>query len=173
MIFIRKETASDLIDVRRVNELAFERASEADLVDSLRKNAHPRISLVAVESEEEDEKIVGHIFFSPVTIEKNESSFIAMGLAPMAVLPSHQNRGIGSLLIREGLKECQRIGHDVIVVLGHADYYPRFGFTTAKEKGLSCEYPVPYEFFMVAEFVPNALRGRTGKVFYHPDFKKV
>jgi putative acetyltransferase len=173
MIFVRKEKADDLIDIHRVNELAFERLNEADLVDSLRKNAHPHISLVGVEGEGKDEKIVGHIFFSPVTIEENNSSFTAMGLAPMAVLPSHQNRGIGSLLVREGLKECQRIGHDVVIVLGHADYYPRFGFTTAKEKGLSCEYPAPDEIFMVAELAPNALRGRTGKVFYHPDFKKV
>lgn len=169
MIFIRKEKAGDLIDIRRVNELAFERVNEADLVDSLRKNAHPHISLVALENE----KTVGHIFFSPVTIEENNSSFTAMGLGPLAVLPSHQNRGIGSLLVQEGLKECQRIGHNVVIVWGHADYYLRFGFTKAKEKGLCCEYPGPDEVFMVAELTPDALQGRTGKVFYHPDFKKV
>lgn len=151
-----------------MNELAFGQPNEADLVDALRIKAHPHISLVAVDGEE----IVGHIFFSPVTVQSENDSFMAMGLAPMAVLPERQNQGIGSMLVREGLRECQRIGHDVVVVLGHRDYYPRFGFVVAKTKSLSCEYSVPDEYFMVAELSPNALKGRSGLVIYHSEFSK-
>ena len=155
--------------MRRVNELAFEQPNEADLVDALRANARPFISLVAVV----DEQVVGHIFFSPVSIESENGVFTAMGLAPMAVLPEYQNQGIGSQLVREGLKECQRLGHRIVVVLGHANYYPRFGFTPASLKGLRSEYDVPDEVFMVTELVPGALEERRGLVKYHPEFGKV
>ena len=168
-IKIRAEGEGDWDAVRKINELAFKQPNEANLVEALRAKASPFISLVAVDGKE----VVGHIFFSPVTIQAEEDSFTALGLAPMAVLPERQNQGIGSLLVREGLKECKRIGENVVVVLGHPDYYPRFGFVVAKEKGLSCEYPVPDEVFMVAELTPNALNGRKGLVVYHPEFKNV
>jgi len=169
MMVVRPEWTEDHESVRRVNELAFEQPIEADLVDALRANARPYISLVAVV----DEQVVGHIFFSPVSIESESSVFIAMGLAPMAVLPEYQNQGIGSRLVREGLKECQRLGHGIVVVLGHANYYPRFGFTPASMKGLRSEYDVPDEVFMVAELIEGALGGRRGLVKYHPEFSKV
>ena len=169
MMTVRTESTKDDESVRRVNELAFEQPNEADLVDALRANAHPFISLVAVV----DEQVVGHIFFSPVSIESESGVFTAMGLAPMAVLPEYQNQGIGSQLVREGLKECQRLGHGIVVVLGHANYYPRFGFTPASLKGLRSEYDVPDEVFMVTELVPGALEGRRGLVKYHPEFGKV
>lgn len=91
----------------------------------------------------------------------------------MAVLPECQRQGIGSLLVREGLRECQRIGHEIVVVLGHPEYYPRFGFVPASSKGLRSEYDVPDEVFMVAELTPGALKGRTGLVKYHPEFNAV
>jgi len=166
---IRAETPEDNESVHRVNELAFSTPSEANLVDALRKTARPYISLVAID----EEQAVGHIFFSPVTIESATDSFTAMGLAPMAVLPERQRQRIGSLLVREGLKECQRIGHDVVVVLGHPEYYPRFGFVRASSKALRSEYDVADEVFMVAELTPDALRGRVGLVRYHPAFNGV
>ena len=169
MMVVRPERTEDHESVRRVNELAFEQPDEADLVDALRANARPYISLVAVA----DEQVVGHIFFSPVSVESESSVFTAMGLAPMAVLPEYQNQEIGSRLVREGLKECQRLGHGIVVVLGHANYYPRFGFTPASLKGLRSEYDVPDEVFMVLESVPGALEGRRGLVKYHPEFGKV
>lgn len=164
MITVRAETAEDIPDVRRVNEAAFGRADEAALVDALRAAAQPQVSLVA----ELAGRVVGHIFFSPVSIASEESA--ALGLAPMAVLPEHQKQGVGSRLIREGLGECRRIGFDVVVVLGHPEYYPRFGFVPAARKGLRCEYPVPDEVFMVAELKPGALAGRRGLVKYRPEF---
>jgi len=168
MMVIRAEIEEDGPAIRSVNESAFGGAREADLVDVLRDVASPFVSLVAVE----DDQVVGHILFSPVSVETEGGGFGALALAPMAVLPGYQKRGIGSRLVREGLKECGRLGHRIVFVLGHAEYYPRFGFTPAREKGLTCEYPVPDEVFMVAELEPGVLRGRRGLVKYHPLFGK-
>lgn len=169
MIIVRAETAEDIEAVRRVNELAFEQAEEATLVDALRVAAHPHISLVA----EADGQVIGHIFLSPVTIEMEERAPLIYGLAPMAVLPEYQNQGVGSRLVREGLSECRRIGCGAVVVLGHPEYYPRFGFVPASRKGLRCEYPVPDEAFMVVELTPGALLSARGLVKYHPEFGNV
>lgn len=166
MITVRAETAEDYSQVRRVNELAFGRPNEALLVDALRESAHPQVSLVALKEEE----IVGHIFFSSVSIVSDSASFRALGLGPMAVLPEYQKQGIGSRLVREGLKESQRLNQYIVVVLGHSEYYPRFGFVPASRKGLRCEYQVPDEVFMVAELIPGALGGRQGLVRYRPEF---
>ncbi|MFY9555091.1 MAG: N-acetyltransferase [Blastocatellia bacterium] len=168
MVVIRAETPDDQNDVRRVNELAFDQRNEADLVDALREKARPCISLVALL----DDKVVGHIFFSPVSIESADVSFAAMGLAPMSVLPEHQNQAIGTQLVKQGLKECERLGFNVVVVLGHPHYYPRFGFGPASAKGLRSEYAVPDDVFMVKELKEGALGGRQGLVKYHPEFGK-
>ena len=174
MIEIRAERAGDEAAVRRVNELAFGGREEAALVDALREAARPHVSLVATDGGE----VVGHIFFSPVSLEPEDSSvvapedssFAAMGLAPMAVLPDQQRRGVGSALVRAGLDECRRLGMGVVVVVGHPEYYPRFGFRPASRAGLRCEYPVPEEVFMVVELEPGALAGRRGLVKYRPEF---
>jgi len=169
MLTIRAETPEDYLAVRRVNELAFIRSAEADLVDALRKTVAPYISLVATV----DGQLVGHIFFSPVTVISECNRFRALGLAPMAVLPNYQNQGIGSRLVRKGLTECRTIGHNIVVVLGHPEYYPRFGFEVAREKGLRCEYEVPDEAFMVAQLENRALAGRHGLVKYAPAFSNL
>jgi putative acetyltransferase len=179
MILVRAETEADVSAVRRLNELAFGRTEEASLVDALRAAAHPHVSLVAVE----DGEVVGHIFFSPVSIEPDDSvstqaaaaagGAAAMGLAPMAVLPQRQNRGIGSQLIREGLRACRSLGCEVVVVLGHPEYYPRFGFVPASRVGLRSEYDVPDEVFMATELAAGALEGMRGLVKYHPAFGEV
>lgn len=169
MITIRTENPADIAAVYNIQSLAFGQPSEANLVDALRQHADPFISLVA----ELSGQIVGHIFFSPVSIEDENSSFMAMGLAPMAVLPEFQNQGIGSALVTTGLDECRRLGHDVIVVLGHAKYYPRFGFISAQSKGIQSEYNVPADVFMVAELTSGALRGRKGLAKYHAAFSKL
>jgi putative acetyltransferase len=168
MITIRSEEAADQLSVRRVNELAFGQATEADLVDALRAKADPYVSLVAIV----DGLIVGHIFFSPVSIESETGVFNAIGLAPMAVLPEFQNKGIGSRLVDEGLKSCRELGQEVVVVLGHPNYYPRFGFIPAHLKGLRSEYDVPDDTFMVLELSESALSGRRGLVKYHPEFNR-
>lgn len=169
MLTIRPELPEDFSTVFEINQRAFGRPEEARLVEALRKVATPQISLVAVR----DNQVVGHIFFSPVTIEGQHSSVQALGLAPMAVVPELQNQGVGSLLVREGLNAARRMGQSIVVVLGHITYYPRFGFEIASRKGLRCEFPAPDEAFMVTELTPNALRGVSGVVKYLPEFSRV
>ena len=166
MIVIRPERATDRAAIHRVNERAFGRTNEAALVDALRENARPHISLVAADGEH----VLGHIFFSPVSIAAVDGESTALGLGPMAVLPGYQRQGIGSRLVRCGLDACIRLGHGVVVVLGHPHFYPRFGFSPAVTKRLRSEYRVPDEVFMVAELSPRALRARTGLVKYRPEF---
>lgn len=169
MLTIRAETDDDREAVRRVNEAAFGQPAEANLVDALRAAA-PHVSLVA---EDEAARVVAHIFFSPVTFESGGDSVSALGLGPMAVLPEWQRRGVGSRLVREGLEECRRAGAAAVVVLGHADYYPRFGFARASAKGLRCKWPVGDEHFMALELEPGALDNVGGLVEYRPEFDDV
>jgi putative acetyltransferase len=162
---IRPERPEDILGIRHVNLTAFDTAAEAGLVDALRQRAQPIVSLVAVDGE----AVVGHILFSPVTLPPHADLQI-MGLAPMAVLPDRQRQGIGSALVRTGLDECRRIGFGAIVVLGHAEYYPRFGFVPASTFGLRSEYDVPDDVFLALELFPGALRQRAGTIRYHPAF---
>lgn len=165
---IRHETPLDREAVHAVNAAAFETHSEADLVEALRRKAQPIVSLVA----ERDGGIVGHILFSPVTVRgKPEPSM--MGLAPMAVMPEHQRKGIGSELVRAGLAECRKRGVAAVAVLGHPGYYPRFGFLPSTAFGMSCEYDVPEEAFMLLELEQNALDAVTGSVRYHEAFDSI
>ena len=165
---IRPETEKDKTSIQEVNQSAFETIAEATLIDVLREQCHPIISLIA----EEGRQVVGHIMFSPVT-HSGASDLKIMGLAPMAVLPTHQRKGIGSALVQAGLDECRRHGYGAIVVLGHTNYYPRFGFIPAARFGISSEYDVPEEAFMVIELQPNYLAGAKGKITYHSAFNKV
>ena len=109
--------------------------------------------------------------FTPVSLP--EFGRLVMGLAPMAVAPSRQRRGIGSALVEAGLARCKELGAVAVVVLGHPEFYPRFGFVPAARFGLECEYEVPVEAFMAMELQPHALRGAAGKVSYHPAFGSV
>jgi putative acetyltransferase len=165
-VHIRCESAADLSAIHAVNSAAFERRLEADLVDALRQTAQPIVSLVAAC----DGSIVGHIPFSPVTLSRHPDSKI-IGLAPMAVLPGEQRRGIGSALVREGLTRCKDLGYGAVVVLGHRNYYPRFGFKPAATFNLKSEYDVPDDVFMVLELTPNHLQGKSGTIQYHSAFR--
>jgi len=121
---IRYEQPGDIEKIRQVNLQAFETETEANLIDALRNTGVELISLVA----EENGEVVGHILFSPVTLSED---LRIIGLAPMAVLHNWQSRGVGSKLVNAGLLACEKAGYEAVVVLGHADYYPRFGFTPA------------------------------------------
>ena len=162
---IRPEEPGDIRAIHQVNRQAFETAVEASLVDALRRRAQPLISLVAVV----DDEVAGHILFSPVTLSSDPGARI-MGLAPMAVLPAKQRQGIGTALVRAGLEECRRLSFEAVIVLGHADYYPRFGFVPASRYGLTCEYDVPDDVFMVLELSAGTLEGRSGVIRYHAAF---
>ena len=163
---IRTENPEDVEAVRNINIEAFGRENEANLVERLRGIAST-FSFVAVQSD----RVVGHILFSPVVVEgKCSSNLSILGLAPVAVLPDYQRQGIGTLLIREGLKECGRSGFQAVVVLGHPDFYSRFGFIPASRKSLKCEYDVPDEAFMVLELESGALQDCSGTVKYRSEF---
>ena len=168
MLTIRQETPKDIDSIRYVNEQAFGQKEEAEIIDKLRKRDVVTLSLVAVQADQ----IVGHILFSPVSVESEYSSFEAITLAPMAVLPEYQRKGIGSQLVRVGLEECLRLGHEIMVVVGHPDYYPRFGFVPAKTKGIDCEFEVPDEAWMILELREGALAGRKGTVKFQPEFQE-
>jgi len=169
MLTIRPETLEDIDSIRHVNEQAFGQEDESRLIEKLRNHGVLTISLVAVQAGD----IIGHIAFSPVAIESRLSSFEAISLGPMAVLPSCQKKGTGSQLVRAGLEECKLLGYEIVVVLGHPDYYPRFGFDPAKPRGIECEYEVPDEAWMVLELQEGALAGRSGVVKYQPEFNEV
>ena len=167
MVEIRDETPSDYSAIRELNERAFGGAAEAKLVDMLRAAKKILISLVAVHQN----RVVGHISFSPVTVAEGPENLRAVGLAPMSVLPKFQNRGIGSKLVREGLEACKRAGYEVVVVLGHTKYYPRFGFLKAKDCGLDNEYNA-VDSFMVLELQKGVLQEIRGLVKYAPEFRE-
>lgn len=165
---LRPERRTDAAAIRAVNLAAFETSSEADLVDALREETSPIISLVA----DDGGSIVGHILFSSVALSGHPEVRI-MGLAPMAVLPERQRQGIGSALVRAGLERCVELGFDALVVLGHADYYPRFGFVPASRFAIRSEYRVPDDVFMALELKPRALQGKSGIIRYHSAFSNV
>jgi putative acetyltransferase len=163
-LVIREETPADHPVVRELNRLAFGQDDEANLVDALRADQYTRLSLVA----EKNGAVIGHLLFSRLPIETAAATVEALALAPVAVLPKHRRQGVGSQLIRDGLMMCRQRGHRIVVVLGHSEYYPRFGFSAALAERLRSPFPGPH--FMALELVPGALDGVEGEVRYPPPF---
>ena len=161
---IRYEDADDRSAVRAVNEQAFEHPDEADLIEGVRREGAVLLSLVAVEREQ----VVGHILFSRMWIDTADQSVAAVALAPVAVLPAHQRRGIGGALIDSGLAHLRDRGEEIVIVLGHPEYYQRFGFSTERAEGL--ESPFPRHAYMAMELRGGALAGIRGKVRYAAAF---
>ena len=159
-VTIRSEAATDSVMIRQVNEAAFGRVEEANLVDALRVEGNVLLSLVA----DRKDRMVGHILFSRMWIDAATGEIEAVALAPMAVLPEYQRRGIGRRLIPYGLDALQGHGERIVIVVGHPRYYPRFGFSTALTRSL--ESPFPPEAFMALELRPGALDGVRGRVRY-------
>ena len=165
MLEIRPEEPQDQDAVRSLNLAAFENGPEAALVDALRRSCKEYLAFVAVENG----TVVGHILFTPVTVDGSDA--LGMGLAPMAVLPSHQRKGVGSRLVRHGLDHLRRSGCPFVIVLGHPEYYPRFGFEPASRYRLISQWEgVPDEAFMVAVLDPDALPKEVGTARYRDEF---
>jgi putative acetyltransferase len=164
-VTIRRENPGDEQGIREVNLNAFETTAEADVIDRLREACPEFMSFVALD----EARIVGQLLFTPaVTIEQGIKG---MGLAPLAVHSDYQNQGIGTALMRYGIAKIREAGYPFIIVLGHPDYYPRFGFVPASRYGLVCEYPgVPDEAFMILVFDQDALKNVSGIVKYRPEF---
>lgn len=158
---IRLEKPDDETAIHRVNHLAFEREDEPDLVNGLRRGGYARLSLVA----EENEEIVGHVLVGEVSVEGLPR---ALALALVAVVPGRQGEGIGSALIRAGIRTCVAEGYDSIFVFGDPSYYSRFGFSVGAARNF--DTPYPREYSMALELRDGALDGAAGEIVFPPPF---
>src|SRR4029450_405509 len=165
MTDIRDERPADIASIRRVNTRAFGRDQEANIVDALRANGASLLSLIAVEEKD----VIGHVMFSPVTV----GQVTGAGLGPMAVVPERQRQGIGSDLVKTGLQRLRSVSCPFIVVLGHPAFYPRFGFRLASAYGISCEWTVPDEAFMVIVLDTLQMQTVKGMARYRQEFSTV
>jgi putative acetyltransferase len=168
-IKIREEIFKDIDAIRTINEQAFGQPQEANIVDKLRANCDGLLSLVALQ----DEKIIGHILFSPVTIEGHHGFLEGMGLAPMAVLSEFQRQGVGSMLIRAGIEILKKSGCPFIIVLGHPEYYPRFGFEPASRYRIRSQWEgVPDHAFMILWLEKSRMNHVSGVAKYRDEFNE-
>ena len=168
MMVIRPETAEDITAIYEINCRAFGQENEARLVNELRKAPEfiGDLSLVAMDGGE----VIGHILFSPICIEGDTHAVPALALAPMAVRPDRQRKGVGSELVRFGLHRARTLGHRIVVVVGHPEYYPRFGFLGARARGKEAPFPVPDEAFLILGLVDDGLEAVRGTVRYPSAF---
>ena len=167
MITIRREQPDDITTVHLINEKAFGQPAEANLVDTLRTACPNALSLVALW----DGQVVGHILFTPVNIQTAKGAIQGMGLAPMAVVPERQRQGVGSQLVEAGLKALRQRACPYVIVLGHPEYYPRFGFVPASRYGLACQWEgVPDDAFMVLLLDEASMAGVSGVARYRGEF---
>jgi putative acetyltransferase len=168
MISIRQEKPEDIPLIYSVHEQTFKRDAEAKLADKLRQTCADHLSLVA----DDNGTIAGHIMFTPVLI-KNGKEIQGMGLAPMAVLPSRQRRGLGTLLVNKGLQILQDKGCPFVIVLGHPDYYPRFGFQPASRFNIKSQWEgVPDEAFMILVMDEKVMCNVSGTALFSDKFNE-
>ena len=166
-MIIRQEKPRDINDIHALNKLAFGQPQEANIIDKLRINCDNLLSLVAIENE----KVVGHILFSPVEIEGQHGIIRGMGLAPMAVLPEMQHKGIGTQLVKSGIENLRKMQCPFVIVLGHPEYYPRFGFERASLYGIKCQWEgIPDDAFMILWLDKSKMSRVSGLAKYRDEF---
>lgn len=166
---IRPEAPADTVAIRQINELAFARREEADIVDTLREAGAVTLSMVATPSDQPEEPI-GHVLYSPLVITGDGVEHSALCLGPLAVLPEHQQRGAGTCLVEASLESLRASGYPAVILLGHPLYYPRFGFVPAEKWGLKVTFEYPEGAFMALELQPGALAGVSGTIRFRPEF---
>jgi len=169
-IIIHPETENDYSKITEVNDSAFGQKNEGILIEKLRQTEKfiPELSLVA----ELNDEIIGHILFYPVLVQSATSRFHTLSLGPMAVAPEYQRKGIGSQLVIEGLKAAKKLGHKSVIVLGHPEFYPRFGFNPASQWNIKAPFDAPDEAFLALELVEGELKGKSGTVEYPKEFNE-
>jgi putative acetyltransferase len=163
LVEVREERPGDVAAVREVNNLAFGQDQEGNIVDALRSNGGALLSLVATL----DGRVVGHIMYSPLSVG---GEITGAALGPMAVVPEHQRQGIGSKLVEAGNRKLKDTGCPFIIVVGHANYYPRFGFRPASTQGIKCEWEVPDDVFMLLVLDQAKMQGVSGLAKYRHEF---
>ena len=162
LLDIREERSDDIAAIRDLNNRAFSQTQEANIVDALRANRAVLLSLVATL----DGEVVGHILYSPASI----GDIAGAALGPMAVLPRHHREGIGSKLVEAGNQRIGDAGWPFIIVLGHAHFYPRFGFRPASTHGVTCDWDVPDDVFMIRVLDEQRMQSVTGRARYRDEF---
>lgn len=171
-INIRRETEHDYKNIKAVNDLAFNGTAESELIEKLREKEDflPELSLVA----EDEGKIIGHILFFPVSIKTKDSECVSLSLAPMAVNPDYQKKGVGTKLLKEGFKRAEEMGYKSVVVLGYSEYYTKFGFKSADNWGLKSPFKDTHpDAFMAIELSESELENKSGKVIYPEEYHQV
>jgi len=166
LVEIREEHPCDITAIRDVNKRAFGQDQEGNIVDALRSNGDAWLSLVATLNG----RVVGHIMYSPLSVG-GDMEGVALG--PMAVLPEYQRQGIGSKLVEAGNRKLKDTGCPFVIVLGHANYYPRFGFRPASSHGIKCEWEVPDDVFMLLVLDQQKMQGVSGLAKYRHEFSSV
>ena len=167
-ITIEVETEDDYKQVTRLHTLAFNGDREAKLVEKLRKTPAyiPELSLVA----RSGKAVIGHVLFYPIKIKTNRKKCSSLALAPVSVIPRFQNKKVGGTLIREGLRKAQKLGFKSVIVVGHPNYYPRFGFEKASKYGVRAPFNVPDNAFFAIELEKNALKNCSGTIEYPDEY---
>jgi putative acetyltransferase len=170
-LIVRPETVEDHDAIRKINELATGRKNNGDQIERLRRGKHfiPELSLVA----ESDNRIVGHILFYLVQIRGDRETHMSLALAPMAVHPECQRRGVGVRLVQEGLSVAKELGYDSVIVVGHPEYYSMFGFSPANSWNIKAPFDVPDDTFLALELIDGALQDVSGTVEYPEAFDEV
>jgi predicted N-acetyltransferase YhbS len=167
-VTIRHELPDDYHSITQLNDLVFGGKNEGELIINLRKTESfiNELSIIAIHND----SIAGQILFYPVTIKSNGKMISTLALAPMAALPDCQRKGIGSKLVEYGLQKSRELGFESVIVLGHSEYYPRFGFKPANSWNIYSDFDVPDEVFMAMELREGALADSAGKVLYPKEY---
>lgn len=170
-IKIRSEKKQDYNKITEINNLAFGQKNEGKLIENLRKtdNFITELSLIA----ENDNEMIGHILFYPVIIKSENTKYKSLALAPMSVIPKYQRKGVGTKLVIEGLNIATKLGYESVIVLGHSEYYPKFGFKPASKWNIKAPFEVPDNVFLALELKANSLKDKSGIVEYPKEFNEV